>query len=390
MKLNKSPFTIEIINKRRSRLEIQLKAAGSGTKVSKNGPGIKDIKAWIVREPVSGRTYTILRIDSLNGLTGYGECAELSISEFSEARKIITGIPITSFEAILPMLVHCPTARAGLNIAMLDIAGKIYGVPVFQFLGGPTRSKARVFTTLSGDTDEEIVSSMKKARNSGYMAFLVPVPSIKNQNQGQAYVTSVLMRLESLRSAGGENVDFILDGKNSLKPGDAQMISAAIEKFHVLWFNEPCLQSNIGAIKKIAGENVTPVGLGRFVREGGELQDMLREDSVDIVRPDIGLNGISQLRRMAAIAEIYYVAMGPTHDGGPVGTAAALHLAASIPNFFIQQIPLPDAEEDLLMRKELTSLSEIATEGFMELPKAPGLGITINEKAIEKYSVSSL
>jgi len=84
------------------------------------------------------------------------------------------------------------------------------------------------------------------------------------------------------------------------------------------------------------------------------------------------------------------VAMGPTHDGGPVGTAAALHLAASIPNFFIQQIPSPDAEEDLLMRKELTSLSEIATEGFMELPKAPGLGITINEKAIEKYSVSSL
>ena len=67
---------------------------------------------------------------------------------------------------------------------------------------------------------------------------------------------------------------------------------------------------------------------------------MLREDSVDIVRPDIGLNGISQLRRMAAIAEIYYVAMGPTHDGGPVGSAAALHLAASIPNFFIQQVQI--------------------------------------------------
>ena len=381
---------METVKKRREKLVTQLIASEIGRTLSKNGPGIKDIKAWIVREPVSGRTYTILKIDSTNGMTGYGECAELSISELSEARKIITGIPLTSFEAILSMLVNYPTARAGLNIAMLDIAGKMVGVPVFQLLGGPTRSKVRVFTTLNRDTDDEIVSSMKKARNSGYRAFLVPVPSLKNQNQGQAYIISVLMRLESLRSAGGENVDFILDGKNSLNPGDAQMISAAIEKFHVLWFNEPCKSSDIGAIKKIAGENVTPIGFGRFIREGGELQDMLREDSVDIIRPDIGLNGISQLRRMAALAEIYYVAMGPTHDGGPVGTSAALHLAASIPNFFIQQVPLPEAEEDLLMRKELTSLPEIATEGFMELPKAPGLGITINEKAVEKYSVSSI
>lgn len=379
-----------IVKKRREKLETQLIASESGKNLSKNGPVIKDVKAWIVREPVSGRTYTILKIDSTNGLTGYGECAELSISEILEARKIITGIPITSFEAMLSMLINYPTARAGLNTAMLDLAGRIYGVPVFQLLGGPTRYKARVFTTLSGDTEEAILSSMKKARNSGYRTFLVPVPAPKNQNQGQAYVKSILLRLESLRSAGGENVDFILDGKNSLNPGDAQMISAAIEKLHLLWFNEPCLPSNIGAIKKIAGENVTPVGLGRFVREGGELQDMLREDSVDIIRPDIGLNGISQLRRMAAIAEIYYVAMGPTHDGGPVGTSAALHLAASIPNFFIQQVPLPDAEEDLLMRKELTSLPETATEGFMELPTAPGLGITVNEKDIEKYTVSSI
>lgn len=378
------------VKKRREKLETQLTASESGKNLSKNDPVIKDVKAWIVREPVSGRTYAILKIDSTNGLTGYGECAELSISELSYARKIITGIPLTSFEAVLSMLVNYPTARAGLNIAMLDITGKMSGVPVFQLLGGPTRSKARVFTTINGDTDEEIVSSMKKARNSGYRAFLVPVPSLKNQNQGQAYVTSVLMRLESLRSAGGENVDFILDGKNSLNPGDAQMISAAIEKFHVLWFNEPCKSSDIGAIKKIAGENVTPIGFGRFIREGGELQDMLREDSVDIIRPDIGLNGISQLRRMAALAEIYYVAMGPTHDGGPVGTSAALHLAASIPNFFIQQVPLPEAEEDLFMRKELTSLPEIAKEGFMELPAAPGLGITVNEKAIEKYSLSSI
>ena len=94
---------------------------------------------------------------------------------------------------------------------------------------------------------------------------------------------------------------------------------------------------------------------------------------------------------MAVIAETYYVAAGPTHDGGPIGTAAALHLAASIPNFFIQQIPYPEAEEDRRMRAELTmSPVEIVKEGYADLPTGPGLGITVNEKSLEKYKEVAL
>ena len=380
---------MDIIQQRRSRLGTQIQPVKE-LNYGEKELTIKGVKAWIVREPVSEGTYTVIKIETGTGISGYGECAELSLSEFTEAKKIITGIPATSFEAILPMLKNCPTARAGLNIAMLDIAGKLSVVPVYQILGGPTRYKVRAFAMLKGDSDEDLLISMKKAQSSGYRAFMVPVPALKNQNQGQSYVLSTLKRLESLRSAGGENVDFILDGKNSLNPGDAQMISAAIEKFHVLWFNEPCAVSNLGTIKKLAAENVTPVGSGRFVREGGEIQDMLREDAVDIIRPDIGLNGISQIRRMAAIAEIYYVAVGPSHYGGPVGTAAAFQLAASIPNFFIQQIPFPEAEEDRRMRLELTTAPvEVLKEGFADLPVTPGLGIEVNEKSLEKYSITS-
>jgi len=145
----------------------------------------------------------------------------------------------------------------------------------------------------------------------------------------------------------------------------------------------------VKALKKLASENVTPIGLGRDVRECSVIQDLLREDAVDIIRPDMGRCGISQIRRMAALAETYYVAVGPTHDGGPIGTAAALHLAAALPNFFIQQIPLPEAEADQRMRRELTAAPvEIVKDGFAELPVGPGLGITVNEQALDKYAES--
>ena len=92
---------------------------------------------------------------------------------------------------------------------------------------------------------------------------------------------------------------------------------------------------------RIASENVTPVGFGRFAAEAGVFQDLLRSDAVDVVRPDLARHGITQVRRIAAVAEPYYVAVAPFHDGGPIATAAALNLAASLPNFFIQQVPYP-------------------------------------------------
>ena len=366
--------------------------------MNENSPGqaegdlvIKDVKGWTLREPVSKRAYTVIKIQTGSGLVGYGECAQLSLAEFTAAKKIITGIPVTSFEIIAPKLAMYPTARAALNIAMLDVVGKVTKAPVFQVLGGPTRYKARVVTPIKGDSDQELIESMNRAKAAGYMAFMVPMPATANPNQGQAYVLAAKKRLESLRAAGGENMDFVLDGENRLTPGDAQMISAAIESFHPLWFNEPCPAINIGAFKKLADENVIPIGVGRYMTEGSDIQNLLREDAVDIIRPDIGMNGISQIRRMAAIAETYYIAVGPTHYGGPIGTAAALHLAAAIPNFFIQQIPFPEAEADRLMRTELTIAPvEVINEGFAELLTSPGLGISVNEKSLEKYKEVSL
>ena len=135
---------------------------------------------------------------------------------------------------------------------------------------------------------------------------------------------------------------------------------------------------------------MTPLGFGRDVRESSMYQDLLREGIVDVLRPDLHRYGISRIRQIATLAETYYVAVAPYHEGGPIATAAALHLAASLPNFFIQHIPWPRGDADRRMRSEIVSQPlEVVRDGFAELPQGIGLGIEVNEKALERYRETS-
>jgi len=171
-----------------------------------------------------------------------------------------------------------------------------------------------------------------------------------------------------------------------LTPSDAASVAATVESSHPLWFDEPCSVSNLEALRKISAEAVTPLGFGRGIGDPGVFQTLLREGLVDVVRPDISVYGITGARRIAVLAETYYVAIAPHHDGGPVATAAALHLAASVPNFFIQHVPYPEDAADRAMRAAIVPAGlETPRDGFLELPQGPGLGIDVNEAALEKY-----
>ena len=343
--------------------------------------GITEVRAWRLREPESKRAYTAVRVKSANGLVGYGECGLVESSRIQAAAALVKGIPVTAFEVAAKVLAAEPVISAGIDIAMLDIAGKMAKAPVYQVLGGPTRFKARAYTALPPG---------ESWAASGYRAFSVPIPPPVSSNHGKAYINLVLAQLNALRTRLGESIDIVLDGQGLLTPGDAGAVAAAIEKFHVMWFDEPCRAANVNAIAKISSECVTPLGFGRNGASAAEFQNLLREQAIDVLRPDIGQWGISAIRRMAAIAETYYTAVAPHHDGGPIGTAAALHLAASLPNFVIQQIPYPAAEADRKMRAEIAGAAvERVTDGFAALPSGPGLGIQVDESALAKYEEKS-
>lgn len=327
---------------------------------------ITDIRHFPVREPVSGTRYSLLKLTTRSGVTGWGECGYDPRADIKALQSAWIGRPADAYATIAPSTPF----HAALDIALLDILGKTANAPVYRILGGPTRNKVRAYS--SPHVEEFPVA-------------VIDIPAPASRNQGKAYQN----RIAELVNAVPADRDFILAGNGLLTPGDAASVATTVESKHPLWFDEPCSHSNIEAVRKVAGETVVPLGFGRGIDDPGVFQALLREGLIDLVRPEMGIFGISGARRVAALAETYYVAVAPRHSGGPVGTAAAIQLAASIPNFFIQHVPLPADERDRAMRREILSPSlETGKGGFLEVTNAPGLGITVNEAALEKYHAS--
>jgi galactonate dehydratase len=348
---------------------------------------ITSLRAWRLREPVSGCRYTVVKLDSHGGTVGYGEGGAAVATDVAEARAAVVGRRATDAEFIRHRLGSFPAMEAAVNNAMLDMAARAANVPVYQYLGGPTRFKARVVARVEGEDEETLASSVRRSLEQGARAFSFPIPSRDAMWRTQAYTDAIRKRLDRLKEAAGAEADFVLDANATLTPGDASFLATAFERNHLLWLDEPTDVLTNDALSRIADESVTPVGLGRRVHSVATFQNLLRWGCVDILRPSIGLNSIRQIRRMAAVAETHYVAVGPYHDGGPIGTVAAIHLAASLPNFYAQQVPQPLAEQDRTMRTELTSGNrEVAKDGFAPLVNQPGLGIEVNEQALAKYS----
>ena len=327
---------------------------------------ITEISHFPLREPASGNRYSLLKITTRSGLTGWGECGFDSTADLKALQSAWIGKPANAYATIPPTTPF----RAALDIALLDILGKAANAPVYRVLGGPTRNKVRAYSS---------------PRSQEFPVAVIEVPAPVSRNQGKAYQNRIL----ELIGAVPEDRDFVLAGNGMLTPGDAASVARTVETKHPLWFDEPCSHSNLDALRKVANESVVPLGFGEGIEDPGVFQALLREGFIDIVRPEIAIFGINGARRIAALAEPYYVAVAPRHAGGPVGTAAAIHLAASIPNFFIQHVPVPAAEQDRTMRREIVSPAvEANSGGFLELTKSPGLGITVNEAVLEKYHAS--
>ena len=372
-------------NLRRARLLTAIAAQAAAAAPSTGALAIASVRAYAPREPVSGRQYAILKIETTSGIAGWGESRAITAAEAARAAAILRGRQATEYVRLHGQLAVLPNVQAAANMALLDIVGQAAKAPVYQVLGGPTRHKARALAPLAGADDAALVAALKRARAAGFRAFLTPAAAPASRNSGRTFVAANRQRLETLRAAGGEDSDFVIDCGAALTPGDASSLSDALERLHPLWLDEPCDLTSLTGIRKISEERVTALGFGRSLTRPAEFQELLREDVIDVFRPDLARNGITQIRKSAALAETNYVAIAPYHDGGPIGTAAALHLAASLPNFFAQQVPLPEAEEDRRFRAALAGTSlETVTDGYLALPTAPGLGLQIDASLVGK------
>ena len=380
---------------KRSRLAA-IAARSMQTAPAKPRLPIRNVTARAVKEPGSGRQYVLVKIDTDSDVSGWGETsaapdAATAVARFAMFRSSLVTQDALASQTVEAHLLRASApagVRAAVNMALLDILGKVAKAPIYEVLAGRTRNKARALAPLQGADRVALVASLERARARGFRAFVVDVQMPTGPVRGREFYRSTLDLLTALRAAGGATAgDFVLDCAGRTTASEASVLASALESFHPLWLDEPAAKINEEALIKISRESVTPLGWGRRIENHDEFQNLLRIQAVDVLRPDLALYPMANVRKAAALAEAHYTAFAPYHAGGPLATAAALHIAASTPNFVIQQVPLPADDRDVAMRETLAGKGlEIPIDGFLELPTGPGLGVTINEDAIARFA----
>ena len=244
---------------------------------------------------------------------------------------------------------------------------KVYGVPVYKLLGGPTRDRVRVYGTVSEKTG---VNAMKTGLRGGQRAPF-------KYNEGQKFVDEVVERFKALRDKHGSGVDIGVEFHGAVQPPTAMVLMKALEPYHP-WFYEEIVQAlNVDIMAELARKTHIPIATGERIFTKWGFKEILEKRAATILQPDVCYaGGITELKIIAGMAEVYDTPLAPHNPQGPCSLAASLQVAASIPNFLIQE--RGDNEYADLLAKPLPPVEK----GHRALPTDPGLGITIDENKL--------
>ncbi len=280
-------------------------------------------------------------------------------------------------------------ALSAVDIALWDIAGKFFGVPTYQLLGGKTRDKARVYYHVFGDTKEKLIEGCREAKRQGFTAVGHLTPFLDEDHDVPFFKTHVDKMRDAIdtvaqyREAVGREVDLCIEIHRRLTPAEAIVLARGIEEFHPYFYEDPILPDNFDAMALVAQNIHIPIATGERLHTIHEFQALLRRGAVQYVRPDVCLaGGISHSKKIAALAEAHHVGVVPHNPLSPVSTAACIQLAACIPNFALQEYPLG---ENVPPKSEIVKSTLRLENGFLIIPDAPGIGVELAEDAAERH-----
>ncbi len=317
-----------------------------------------------------GKLY--VRIQTNAGITGWGETYGLvpkaAIELCAAMGEGIKGENPTRIEHIWQRLFRghrdmrggsfITNVISGIDQALWDIAGKAWGVPVYRLLGGPTRDRIRVYPS----------ESSWKIGPGGPRQFAATPQWVKG------YVDHVKHFREKL----GPNGAIMLDAHCAMPPVFLIQLANALEPYDVLFIEEPAVPGNIEVFKRLKESIKVPLATGERDRTIWEFMPYLQERCIDVLQPDIGAcGGISQMKKIATLAEAYHVPLAPHNATTVLGMTASFHAIASIPFFLIHEGGKGYSPGDVA-RVSWT----IDKQGYASLPQGPGLGVEIDEKKV--------
>ena len=264
------------------------------------------------------------------------------------------------------------SALSGVEQALWDLAGKSLGVPVYQLFGGPTRDRIRVYKHASDP------QAIKEWMAEGFTAFKTGVRGGRPARivENMAFVERAAEHFCSLREAGGPDVDIAIDFHGAVPPQTAKLLIKALEPYQPMFIEEPVQCQNVDVLAEIARSTHLPIATGERVFTKWGFREILEKHAASILQPDMcHAGGINEVRIIAGMAEAYYAAIAPHNPLGPISLAAGIQLDASIPNFL--------AQEQVSFGEGYLKNPFVIKDGFVELPTGPGLGIELDEDALE-------
>ena len=286
-------------------------------------------------------------------------------------------------------------AISGIEIALWDIIGKALKTPLYNLFGGRCRDRIRVyvdgFFRGAAYKPDEYAEKAVETVDEGFTALKMdidgPLPSIHTMERSisRRDLRYTAEMVGAVRSAVGDDVDLAVDCHGSFNTTTAIALAKKLEKYDLMWIEDPVPSGNAAAMAKVAEAVETPICTGELLNTRYEFRELLERQGADIIMPDIvRTGGISEMKKIAAIADTYYVPVAPHNMVSPVATMASIHFCASTPNFTILEFQLGDVPwKDQMLDQPLT-----LKQGYLEVPKRPGLGIALNTQEIQKHVVT--
>lgn len=359
---------------------------------------IVDVKTYVLG--TAWRNLTYVEVFTDEGITGVGEARMLNHTDallgyLAEAvPNHVLGRDPFQIEDLVFRMMRDDYARpdyvmmsgiAAIEIACWDIVGKALGVPVYQLLGGAVRDRIKAYANgwyTVERTPEEFAEAARQAVARGYRALKLDPFGAGYYELDRSEKRRAVALVEAVREAVGPEVEILIEMHGRFNPATAREMARLLEPSQPGWIEEPVPPHNLKALKKVAAQVSIPVATGERIHTRYDFRELLELQAADIIQPDIThLGGLLETKKLAAWADAYYVLVAPHNVCGPVGTAAALHLAASTPNFKIQE-HFNDFAESFV--KEVAPGVPDVQDGYFPLPNGPGLGVQLDHRVLER------
>mgnify|MGYP000097858558 CR=1 FL=1 len=279
------------------------------------------------------------------------------------------------------------SAISGIDQALWDIKGKLFQAPVYELMGGACRDKMRVYSWVGGDRPSDVGKAAREKLEEGFTAVKMNATEELQMIDSYDKIDAVLERVAAIRESCGRAFGIAIDFHGREAKPMAKVLAKKLEEFDPMFLEEPVLCENMEAFAEIAAACNIPIATGERLYSRWDFKRLLHAGGVDIIQPDLShAGGITEVKKIASMAEAYDVALAPHCPLGPIALAACLNVDATCYNAVIQEQSIGihynvgKSVLDYVNNREDFAF----TDGFVSLPRKPGLGVEVNKELVEE------